>query len=236
MRPRSSCHADAESAGVAIDPEAFDAVVQHVLNNAIEASEARAPVHVRLRHEALSVVVDIVDEGPGMTPEFIRDELFRPFCHDQRRWPWHRCLSGARAAARGRRRPAGFEPQAWWARRCACCFPRSALPSPIWRRCRPDGHTMPAKPKLLIVEDDEGLCSQYRWAFPACEVLMAQRRPQAVAHGAEGAAARGHHRPRPAAGSGRRQRGLRDCSRKCCASRRRPRSSWSPATASARTR
>src|SRR6202051_2640265 len=38
-----------------------------------------------------------------------------------------------------------------------------------------------AKPKLLIVEDDEGLCSQYRWAFPACEVLMAHARPQAVA-------------------------------------------------------
>ena len=37
------------------------------------------------------------------------------------------------------------------------------------------------KPKLLIVEDDEGLCSQYRWAFPACDVLMAQARPQAVA-------------------------------------------------------
>jgi putative PEP-CTERM system histidine kinase len=71
--------ADAENAGVAIDPEAFDAVVQHVLNNAIEASEARAPVHVLLRHEALSVIVDIVDEGPGMTPEFIRDDLFRPF-------------------------------------------------------------------------------------------------------------------------------------------------------------
>ena len=25
------------------------------------------------------MVVDIIDEGPGMTPEFIRDELFRPF-------------------------------------------------------------------------------------------------------------------------------------------------------------
>ena len=37
-----------------------------------------------------------------------------------------------------------------------------------------------SKPKLLIVEDDEGLCSQYRWAFPACEVLMAHARPQAV--------------------------------------------------------
>jgi len=38
-----------------------------------------------------------------------------------------------------------------------------------------------ANPKLLIVEDDEGLCSQYRWAFPACDVLMAHLRAQAVA-------------------------------------------------------
>jgi two-component system NtrC family response regulator len=40
--------------------------------------------------------------------------------------------------------------------------------------------TRTAKPKLLILEDDEGLCSQYRWAFPACEVLMTHARPQAV--------------------------------------------------------
>ena len=38
-----------------------------------------------------------------------------------------------------------------------------------------------SNPKLLIVEDDEGLCSQYRWAFPGCEVLMAHARAQAVA-------------------------------------------------------
>src|ERR1700744_766750 len=37
------------------------------------------------------------------------------------------------------------------------------------------------KPKLLVVEDDEGLCSQYRWAFPSCEVMIAHARPQAVA-------------------------------------------------------
>jgi putative PEP-CTERM system histidine kinase len=70
---------DGGGAGVAIDPEAFDAVVQHLLNNAIEASRRRAPVRVALRHEPLSVVVDIIDQGSGMTPEFIRDELFRPF-------------------------------------------------------------------------------------------------------------------------------------------------------------
>ena len=37
------------------------------------------------------------------------------------------------------------------------------------------------KPKLLIVEDDEGLCSQYRWAFPACDLVIAHARPQAIA-------------------------------------------------------
>jgi two-component system, NtrC family, response regulator len=38
-----------------------------------------------------------------------------------------------------------------------------------------------ANPRLLIVEDDEGLCSQYRWAFPTCQVLLAHTRAQAVA-------------------------------------------------------
>jgi two-component system, NtrC family, response regulator len=40
---------------------------------------------------------------------------------------------------------------------------------------------MAVKPKLLVVEDDEGLRSQYRWAFPSCEVVMASARPSAVA-------------------------------------------------------
>jgi putative PEP-CTERM system histidine kinase len=69
---------DDDSVGAAIHPESFDAVVTHLLNNAIEAG-GNAPVVVRLRHEPLSLVIDIVDQGPGMTPEFIRDDLFQPF-------------------------------------------------------------------------------------------------------------------------------------------------------------
>jgi putative PEP-CTERM system histidine kinase len=69
---------DAGGAGAAIDPDAFDAVVTHLLNNAIEASKADRPVEVDLRIEAHGVVVDIIDHGPGMQPEFVRDELFRP--------------------------------------------------------------------------------------------------------------------------------------------------------------
>jgi signal transduction histidine kinase len=69
---------------VAIDAESFDAVAAHLLNNAIEASPHGQQVRVEVRQEALSVVIDIVDAGPGMSPEFIRDELFRPFASTRR--------------------------------------------------------------------------------------------------------------------------------------------------------
>ncbi len=69
---------DDDGAGAAIHPESFDAVVTHLLNNALEAG-GNAPVIVRMHHEPLSLVIDIIDQGPGMTPEFVRDELFQPF-------------------------------------------------------------------------------------------------------------------------------------------------------------
>jgi putative PEP-CTERM system histidine kinase len=74
---------DGRRAGVAMEAASFDAVVAHLLDNAIEASAAtvaeKTPVRITLRHDARSVVIDIVDRGPGMSPEFIRDTLFRPF-------------------------------------------------------------------------------------------------------------------------------------------------------------
>ena len=41
-------------------------------------------MRLRVRHEARRVVIDITDSGPGMTAEFIRDELFRPFATRKR--------------------------------------------------------------------------------------------------------------------------------------------------------
>jgi two-component system NtrC family response regulator len=37
-----------------------------------------------------------------------------------------------------------------------------------------------SKSKILVVEDDEGLCSQYRWAFPDQQVLIAHARAAAL--------------------------------------------------------
>mgnify|MGYP002622102896 CR=1 FL=1 len=62
----------------AIASEQFDRVMMHLLDNAAEASEPGMPIRIRVRHQPGRVVVDIADRGPGMTPEFIRDELFRP--------------------------------------------------------------------------------------------------------------------------------------------------------------
>jgi len=69
---------DATAAGLAIDPEAFDAILTHLMNNAAEASGGKT-VTVCLRDGSLRIEIDISDLGPGMTPEFVRDELFRPF-------------------------------------------------------------------------------------------------------------------------------------------------------------
>ncbi|HEY8612077.1 MAG TPA: ATP-binding protein, partial [Roseomonas sp.] len=63
---------------VTMPPEAFEAAVTHLLNNAEEASPAGEPVRLRLYRIEGHPVLDITDRGPGMTPDFIRDELFRP--------------------------------------------------------------------------------------------------------------------------------------------------------------
>lgn len=62
----------------AIAPARFDTAVGHLMNNAAEASPPGEPVRVRVLAEGRQVVVEIADRGAGMTPEFIRDELFRP--------------------------------------------------------------------------------------------------------------------------------------------------------------
>jgi signal transduction histidine kinase len=70
--------AAAPSGLAAMAPEPFDEACGHLLNNAIEASPSGVPVEIRLRQEAGRIMLDITDHGPGMTPEFVRDELFRP--------------------------------------------------------------------------------------------------------------------------------------------------------------
>ena len=69
---------DGSTGKVAMSPDAFDTAITHLLNNAVEASPGQ-PVKLRINHEATRIVVDVTDVGCGMSPHFIRDELFQPF-------------------------------------------------------------------------------------------------------------------------------------------------------------
>jgi putative PEP-CTERM system histidine kinase len=74
----------AGGAGVAIEPEAFDAVTTHILNNAREVGANDDVVTVVVRPENTFLAIEITDQGPGMSAEFIRDRLFRPFASTKR--------------------------------------------------------------------------------------------------------------------------------------------------------
>jgi putative PEP-CTERM system histidine kinase len=64
---------------VQAQPEALEQALVHLVQNAVEASGENQPVLLQARREGNEVVIDVTDSGPGMTPEFIRSRLFKPF-------------------------------------------------------------------------------------------------------------------------------------------------------------
>lgn len=67
------------SRAVRADQDALERVLLHLVKNAIEASPQGIPVQVELAEEQGHALIHVVDQGCGMSDEFIRDELFRPF-------------------------------------------------------------------------------------------------------------------------------------------------------------
>ncbi|WP_458752549.1 XrtA/PEP-CTERM system histidine kinase PrsK [Sphingobium xenophagum] len=61
------------------DPARVEQILTHLLQNAIDASAPDSPVDLRLSADASDVLVEIVDHGRGMSAEYIRRDLFKPF-------------------------------------------------------------------------------------------------------------------------------------------------------------
>ena len=70
---------DHEQHFVTGDPVRFEALFGHLIQNAIDASAAEAPIAVALTRDLVCAIVTIADHGCGMSPAFVRGELFRPF-------------------------------------------------------------------------------------------------------------------------------------------------------------
>ena len=68
-----------EPVEVSAESGSLEQVLLHLVQNAIDASAADAPVFVRVASEALHGVIEVTDSGTGMSPEFVRSRLFKPF-------------------------------------------------------------------------------------------------------------------------------------------------------------
>jgi len=57
----------------------LERVIGHLVQNAIDATAAEGRVWVRLAKLNGLAMIEVGDTGRGMTPEFVRDRLFKPF-------------------------------------------------------------------------------------------------------------------------------------------------------------
>jgi len=67
------------NASLALDAEQFTMVLTHLIRNAQDATPPDGNINVTVREGEGRIAIDITDTGSGMTPEFIRDRLFKPF-------------------------------------------------------------------------------------------------------------------------------------------------------------
>ena len=61
------------------DPARLEQALGHIVQNAIDASAAGEPVAISIERRLTEVELAVVDHGAGMSAEFIRSRLFRPF-------------------------------------------------------------------------------------------------------------------------------------------------------------
>jgi putative PEP-CTERM system histidine kinase len=59
--------------------EGLEQALIHLVQNAIDASAPQAPVFLDVTTEGLHGTIEVVDAGTGMSPEFVRTGLFKPF-------------------------------------------------------------------------------------------------------------------------------------------------------------
>jgi len=64
---------------VAVDEHRIRAIIEHLVQNAIDAVGEHGHVRVRLFSAGNTAFVEIEDDGPGMDADFVREKLFRPF-------------------------------------------------------------------------------------------------------------------------------------------------------------
>ncbi len=79
VRPVPRLESQNSETTVRTDPDRLRSVVEHMVQNAQEATTRNGRVVVRLRRDGDWAVIEIEDDGAGMDARFVTERLFRPF-------------------------------------------------------------------------------------------------------------------------------------------------------------
>jgi putative PEP-CTERM system histidine kinase len=70
---------DSGNVAVLADADALEQALTHLVQNAVEAGAGHGPVYLDVASDGVRGRIDVIDSGGGMSADFIRDGLFRPF-------------------------------------------------------------------------------------------------------------------------------------------------------------
>ena len=80
LRGRTGLTVEADAGVLAwAHEDLLERVIAHLVQNGFDASEGNQNVKVRVKRRDDEVLVEVTDQGKGMTPEFMREHLFKPF-------------------------------------------------------------------------------------------------------------------------------------------------------------
>lgn len=71
--------ADCQPCTLLAERDTLEQVLQHLVQNALDASPPELPVFLQVATDGLFARIDVIDSGCGMSAEFVRNGLFKPF-------------------------------------------------------------------------------------------------------------------------------------------------------------
>jgi putative PEP-CTERM system histidine kinase len=79
QRPVPSLRLEDTDLRINADQDRLTMTLVHIIRNAQEATSPQGFVDITLRRQGANAIISIEDNGSGMDPEFIKNQLFRPF-------------------------------------------------------------------------------------------------------------------------------------------------------------
>ena len=77
--PMPTLATESATSAVEADQDRLVSALEHAIRNAQDATPESGTVQLRIESRESRVVLHVCDDGAGMSPEFVRERLFRPF-------------------------------------------------------------------------------------------------------------------------------------------------------------